>query len=112
MLVSAAIEPYRKSYGYASSSSAMWPGSMASERSTASPRNTCVPGVHACAVPGRRAMSRRASALAPTALDAQPPPTPANRLAKILQLSRDRILDCALGGVEVVAHLITEVIER
>src|SRR5215212_8754036 len=47
MLVSAAIEPYRKFAGNAASSSAMFPGRSARFRSTASPRNTWVPGVHA-----------------------------------------------------------------
>src|SRR5688572_6247646 len=47
MLVSAAMDPYRKFAGNAASNSAMLPGTRLRLRNTASPRNTCVPGVHA-----------------------------------------------------------------
>ena len=57
MLVSAAIDPYRKSNGNSRSSAATAGGRTASDRMTASPRKTCVPGVHACAAPGVSAMA-------------------------------------------------------
>src|SRR5579862_8555642 len=60
MLVSAAIDPYRKSYGNARSRSAMAAGNRPTDRMTASPRNTWVPGVHAYAAAGVRATTTTA----------------------------------------------------
>src|SRR5689334_15255254 len=61
MLVSAAIEPYKKSYGNSLNSAATLGGSSCSERITASPRNTCVPGVQACATAGAATMNTTAN---------------------------------------------------
>src|SRR3954469_21894400 len=61
MLVSAAIDPYRKSYGNARSRSPMLGGSSVIERMTASPRKTCVPGVHAQACEGSSAIASTAA---------------------------------------------------
>src|SRR5690349_3819566 len=61
MLVSAAMEPYRKSYGKARSSAAVAAGSRSAARSTASPRKTCVPGVYAQSVVGQSATATPAA---------------------------------------------------
>jgi hypothetical protein len=60
MLVSAAIDPYKKSYGNARKRSAIVAGSRLTDRMTASPKNTWVPGVHAYAVAGVRATTTTA----------------------------------------------------
>lgn len=61
ILVSAAIDPYRKSDGNAASSSASCGGSSVRFRRTASPRKTCVPGVHAHKVFGVTRNARHAT---------------------------------------------------
>src|ERR1700722_414328 len=63
MLVSAAIDPYRKSYGNARNNSATATGSALADCMTASPRNTCVPGVHAKAADGVRAIAITATTM-------------------------------------------------
>src|SRR5213082_1298379 len=111
MLVSAAIEPYRKSYGKADSSSAMLEGRSASERMTASPRKICVPGVHACATAGARtSASRIASATRPAetargdartmsgGLDPDSLALTADRFAEIVQLVFDDVIDRVACG--------------
>src|SRR4051812_31164099 len=113
MLVSAAIEPYRKSYGNARSSSATTPGSIGSDRRTASPRYTCVPGVHAYAARGSRTRSRSTVTARPARrsaadrprhgiarLDAQPAALPANRLAQVAKL----VLYEAVDPIARLAH--------
>src|SRR5678809_374931 len=77
MLVSAAIEPYRKSYGNSLSSAATAGGSKLMDRMTASPRKTCVPGVHACATAGATISASTANT-APRATQ----PTP-NRVRRV-----------------------------
>src|SRR6476646_5713594 len=105
MLVSAAIDPYKKSYGNSLSSAATVGGSSWSERMTASPRKTCVPGVQACATAGaittsttasqrqvgtRAAPPRRAGRRTsdPKALALSP-----NRAAQVLELRLDGFVD-------------------
>src|SRR6476646_7565050 len=105
MLVSAAIDPYKKSYGNSLSSAATVGGSSWSERMTASPRKTCVPGVQACATAGaittsttasqrhggtRAARPRRAGRRTsdPKAFALSP-----NRAAQILELGLHRVID-------------------
>src|ERR1700694_2533028 len=123
MLVSAAIEPYRKSYGNAASSSEMLDGRSGSERITASPRKMCVPGVHACATAGVSiSASRTASASQPAdttrgvkrriapALDPDALTLPANGLSKISQLVLHDIVDRVARGIDVLAHLLDNVV--
>src|SRR6185437_14300483 len=85
---------------------------MDSERRTASPRNTCVPGVQACAVPGVRRSSSTASAAAPQMLNAQPPAPATNRFAEILQYPRDSVFDRSLRGLEIITQLLADTVQR
>src|SRR3954464_4360897 len=107
MLVSAAIDPYRKSYGNAASSSAMLDGRSGSERITASPRKMCVPGVQAWATAGVSTNANSTASARPPAeagrdvarriecaLDPDPLALPTNGFAKIVQLFLDDIIDC------------------
>src|ERR1700682_2457192 len=124
MLVSAAIDPYRKSYGKAASSSEMLDGSSGSERITASPRKMWVPGVHACATAGVSiSASRTASARQPPdtargverriwpALDPDALTLPANGFPKISQLVLHDVVDCVARGIDVVAHLLHDIVD-
>src|SRR6185369_12551103 len=108
MLVSAAIDPYRKSYGKARSRSPMAAGSWASERRTASPRYTWVPGVQAYAAFGSNATSRTAAPRRPAArsaarpmrrrvLDPEPAPLAAERLTEVAKLVLDEAVDPFAG---------------
>src|SRR5689334_3642825 len=116
MLVSAAIDPYKKSYGNSLSSSATATGRTDSERITASPRNTCVPGVHACAIAGVMASTNTASAVtrrtvrAPCArggrLDAKTLALAPNGTPQILELRLDRVVDRILRATEVVGDVV------
>src|SRR5450759_5730888 len=124
MLVSAAIEPYRKSYGNADSSSAMLEGRSASERMTASPRKMCVPGVHACATAGvstsasstatatRAAETARGDARTiPSDLDPDALTLPPDCFSEIVQLVLDDVVDRVACGIDVVTHLLDHVID-
>src|SRR3954470_2439183 len=106
MLVSAAIDPYKKSYGNSVSRAAIVGGRTASERMTASPRKTCVPGVHACATAGATIRTRTATrAPAPMrralharlASDTKTLALPPNRSAEVLELRLDHVVDCRAG---------------
>src|SRR4051812_6012995 len=130
MLVSAAIEPYRKSYGNARSNSAIATGSRSSDRITASPRKTCVPGVHAYAADGSStsaaaasstmtARSRgrgnrcsRCSRCASRPLDPQPLPLSPQGTTEIAQLGLDHVIDRLLRLAEVVPHVIANLVAR
>src|SRR6478672_554548 len=125
MLVSAAMEPYRKSYGNAERSSATLEGSSESDRITASPRKMCVPGVQAWATDGVSMSSSRTadSTLAaetardeardiPRALNADALTLPAYCFAEIVELVLHHIVDGFARGIHVVAHLIDHVIDR
>src|SRR3954470_24264678 len=105
MLVSAAIEPYKKSNGNSRNSSATATGRTASERITASPRKTCVAGVHAWARDGETAIMRTINAAkrrtfrdacagTGTLLDAKALPLSTNRAPKIFQFGLDGVIDC------------------
>src|SRR5690349_4560194 len=104
MLVSAAIEPYKKSNGNSRNSSATASGRTASDRITASPRKTWVPGVQAWARAGetaiietinaaKRRTSRDDRARAGRLLDAKALPLPPNRASKVLQLGLHGVVD-------------------
>ena len=120
MLVSAAMEPYKKSNGNSLSSAAIAGGSAASERITASPRKTCVPGVQAYATPGATmsvatAMSaqRRSRRLAGRRLvvsDPKPLSLPFDGAPQILQLGVHRIVDCLSRATDVVRDLLSQVL--
>src|SRR5512138_635659 len=120
MLVSAAIEPYKKSNGNSLSSAAIAGGNAASDRMTASPRNTCVPGVQACATPGAtmsvaRAMSaqRRSGRLGDRRLvvsDPKPLSLPFDGAPQILQLGLHRIVDCLARMADVIRDLLAQVL--
>src|SRR5690349_9693154 len=117
MLVSAAIDPYRKSYGNSLSRAAMLGGRNWSERITASPRKTCVPGVQAWATAGatttkaaasqthvgtRRARrdGRARGTLHPKTLPLSP-----NRPAQVFQLRLNGIVDRLARAAGVVGHV-------
>src|SRR5688572_3859406 len=124
MLVSAAIEPYRKSYGNAWRTSATAPGSCGSDRSTASPRYTCVPGVQAYAVSGSRTTSSRAATTRPARRiagrpiqpdrrsDAQAPALAANRFAKVAKLVLNESIDAVARLADRLAHLALDALGR
>src|SRR5687767_5510824 len=130
MLVSAAIEPYRKSYGKAWSSDATAGGSEGSDRSTASPSMMCVPGVHAHASAGSSATSSSAAAVSCTARtradragdrcprpvtarsDAELPPLALDRLAEILQLGFDRLGDALARFLHELAERLADLFGR
>src|SRR5688500_12215062 len=117
MLVSAAIDPYRNSCGKARRSSPMLPGSIVAARKTASPRKTCVPGVHAHAVSGTRSSNpslpattnhgrrtltnhvRRTGRSDPKLLALT-----TNRLPKTVELGVHELIDHLARGVEVVVQ--------
>src|SRR5690348_11426712 len=113
MLVSAAIEPYRKSYGNSLNSAATLGGRNWSERITASPRNTWVPGVHAWAAAGATARSTSAShsdrgtenrqrrRAAPRTLDPKALAPAADRPSQILELRRHGLVDRVAGRARV-----------
>src|SRR4051812_40043037 len=116
MLVSAAIDPYKKSYGNPRKSSATATGSTASERITASPRNTCVPGVHACATVGETMSTTAASAamrrtfrhsLFGFVLDPKSFPLTTNRTPKILELGFDCLVDGFTRPTKVFGNVIS-----
>src|SRR4051812_14902924 len=117
MLVSAAMEPYKKSYGNSVNNAATAGGSTASDRMTASPRNTCVPGVHACATAGARtstsiatpahAPTRRALHVVRLALDAKTLALPPNGTAKVLELRLDRVIDRRAGSAQVLRYVLS-----
>src|SRR5688572_9769883 len=125
MLVSAAMDPYRKSYGNAARSSATLCGSNASERSTASPRNTWVPGVHANAGDGNTAIATTAIAAAITrgiaavrtpvgprvTLYAEPFALTTNGLPQIAQLRLDDVGHCFPRRVDRVANFLANCID-
>src|SRR5215467_12079145 len=120
MLVSAAIEPYRKSYGNSLNRAATLGGSSCSERMTASPRKTCVPGVQACATPGATTTKtianqtqvgtrngwpdRRAG---PGMSDPKAFALPANRAAQIFELGFDRVVDRFARAADVLGDIAT-----
>src|SRR6185436_1023464 len=116
MLVSAAIDPYRKSYGNSRNNSATTTGTSASERMTASPRKTCVPGVQACATAGATAMARttntaqRRTLREPrafgTALNTETLALAPHGAPEILELRLDDIVDRLAGATQVLAHVI------
>src|SRR3954471_21372449 len=127
MLVSAAIEPYRKSYGNARSNSAIATGSRSSDRITASPRKTCVPGVHAYAADGSstsaapasstmtataRARGNRCSRCASRPLDPQPLALSSQGTTEIAQLGLDHVINRFLRLAEVVPHVIANLVAR
>src|SRR6266480_4872507 len=125
MLVSAAIEPYRKSYGYAESSSATLEGSSASDRMIASPRKMCVPGVQAWATAGvNTSASNTASATRPAenardeargiprALDPDALTLPPHCFAEVVQLVFHGVVDRILGGIHIVKYLVHHVVQR
>src|SRR3954466_7143630 len=127
MLVSAAIEPYTKSYGKARSNSAIATGSRSSDRITASPRKTCVPGVHAYAADGSntsaapasstmtarsRGRANRCSRFASRPLDPQPLPLSPQGTTEIAQLGLDHVIDRLLRLAEVVLHVIANLVAR
>ena len=126
MLVSAAIEPYRKSCGNAARRAAIAGGRLASERSTASPRNMCVPGAHAYASDGNSAMARNATAhhtairrnrdaegcamavpLDPHALSLAP-----DGLPKVRQFVSHRIVDGFARRSKIVSYLFRYLLAR
>src|SRR5450759_4894446 len=124
MLVSAAIEPYRKSYGNADSSSAMLEGRSASERMTASPRKMCVPGVQACAMAGvSTSASSTASAIRPAEtargeartipsdLDPDALTLPPDCFSEIVQLVLHDVVDRVARGIDVITHLLNHVVD-
>src|SRR5712671_1812325 len=118
MLVSAAIEPYRKPLGKARSRSATIAGSWSSARSTASPRYTWVPGVHACAMPGSSAIITSARAARPPSRasnlsvpsDAQPLPLPAERTTEVSQLRTDEAVDALACFVDRFRHVLFDLL--
>ncbi len=88
----------------------------------ASPRKMCVPGVHANAVEGVRAIATAAIANAarkydpgrttgPVATsDADALALTADCLSKIVELVFDYVVDCIAGRVHIVANLLRDVI--
>src|SRR5262249_47555715 len=123
MLVSAAIDPYRKSCGNSRNSAAMPAGSSASECITASPRNTCVPGVHACATPGVSATATRATSTNAVAfhthrrrdgraaircLDPKTLSLAAYRALEIVQLGLDDVVDRVARPAEIVGDVLAD----
>src|SRR5512143_4337371 len=122
MLVSAAIDPYKKSYGNSRSSSATAAGSNTSERMTASPRKTCVPGVQACARLGviatamiatmRHWTTRPKAGVPRLASDAKALPLPPNRSAQILELRLHHVVDRLASAAHVVGHAIVDLLVR
>src|SRR5215207_9241093 len=126
MLVSAAIDPYKKSYGNAASRSATAAGNSGNERSTASPRKTCVPGVHANAGDGNSAMATMATRAATTRVIAvaRTPRGPdvtlyaeafaltTDRFAEIAELRFHDVGDRLTSGIECVADLLAHRVYR
>src|SRR5688572_8535097 len=86
----------------------MLPGSSVAARNTASPRKTCVPGVHAHAVSG----SNIRSANAPMMLNAKLLALPANGLAEAAELAVHEVVDRIAGGVEVVVQMLFDLLTR
>src|SRR5512140_2944580 len=114
ILVSAAMLPYRKSYGKAEMSSDTELGRSESERMIASPRKMCVPGVHAYAAAGVTAIAMTAM---PTThsmktagcltdsrfkLDTDPLPLTANGFAEIIHLRTYDVIDRFARAVDVL----------
>jgi hypothetical protein len=92
-------------------------GRTASERITASPRKTCVPGVHAWARDGETAIIRTINAAkrrtfrdacAETGrlLDAKALPLSPNRAPKILQFGLHGVIDCFAGPAQVFGQVV------
>src|SRR4051812_4866002 len=103
----------------------MLDGSRARDLMTASPRNMCVPGVHACATAGvSSSASRTAAEIRPadTArvcardmcrdLDPDALALAANSFAEIVKLVLHDIVDCIARRVDVLAHLLDHVVYR
>src|SRR5688572_11567875 len=102
------------------------PGSNVRDRKTASPRKTCVPGVHAQATSGRSTRIAKAPARdgsrRPThetnderrkgCLDAKLFSPATNRAAQILELGLNEIVDRFARGFEVVAHPLSDLLPR
>src|ERR1041385_4258000 len=121
MLVSAAIDPYRKSYGNSLNSAAMPGGRNCSDRMTASPRKTCVPGVHACATAGatttRTAASqrllgtrraRRPRRARRAMLHSKPLALSPDGTAEVLELRLDGVVDRLARGADVVGDVASQ----
>src|SRR5262245_59297483 len=115
MLVSAAIDPYKKSYGNSRSSSATDGVSTASERMAASPRNTCVPGVHACATAGvstRIASATRTSGAARAArrrcLDAKTLALAPHGATQVAELVCHGVIDCVACLPHIVRNMLAD----
>src|SRR6267154_4924734 len=95
----------------------MLEGRSASERITASPRKMCVPGVQACAIAGvstsasRTASAMRPDDLIPCVLDADALALPPDCFAKIVQLVLHDVIDRAARGIDVIAHLLNNVVD-
>src|SRR5215831_4402628 len=120
MLVSAAIEPYKKSYGNSLNNAATLGGSSCRERITASPRNTCVPGVQACATAGASTTNTTANQRQVGTRTGRPPPgrragrrrsdpktfaLPPNRPAQVLELGFDGLVDRLARAADVVGNV-------
>src|SRR5688572_1475750 len=100
-------------------------GRNASDRSTASPRKMCVPGVHACAIDGVTAIAISATRAAQKIavkgcradsrrpkLDPDPLPLPPNRFPEVVHLRADNVIDRFLRAVDVLANRISDLIDR
>src|SRR5258705_282184 len=81
----------------------------------ASPRKTCVPGVHAHATLGTRTSNAAAAQSGPPRTRSLQPKLvapPPNRVAQILELVLDQVVDRVLRGVDVVAHALLDGVAR
>ena len=101
----------------------MCDGRSESDCMIASPRKMCVPGVHASAVEGVRAIATAATSIAarkkepgprergPVATsDADALALTADCLSKIVELVFDNVVDCIACCVHVIANLLSDVI--
>src|SRR5689334_20845158 len=90
---------------------------------TASPRKTCVPGVHACATDGARTNTHKPSSATRAAvrhrerrgrrrLDAKALALAPNGTAQILELRLHRVVDGVTRAPDVVAHAIADLVAR
>src|SRR4051812_16709087 len=86
---------------------------MVTARSTASPRRTCVPGVHAHAASGSSVSNTTAPTSARTAvLEAELLALPPDRPAQVVELGLDEIIDGLARGLEIVAHFFLDLVAR
>src|SRR5215831_1583065 len=98
-------------------------GSSASDCITASPRNTCVPGVHAWATPGVIATATRATSTSDVAfhahrrrdgraaircLDPKTLSLAANCALEIVELGLDYVVDRVACPAEIVGHVLAD----